>query len=562
MPLLWTPELRRDFHGAVETLRSITENPSEEEDYRNSLPDIPSTHYTFRLKDELKLADHVAFLAHSQEGVQAISAACVEEGESGLVIRLASNSTPSAQTVLGLTKILNTFSNGACDGKTWSVTVLIRKYPDIYSNSTGTPSNVLEERLFEDVLDLSKDRILQRIRPPWIRSPVYYRNGEEPLWTRIQSTLTRIKFSRDSTPYDNILSRLEEFTSNSRGLKYRPEENQLRNRIKKIIRSCAEISYSGGHKSLEQFLELITPNARSDLVTKEVLQIDKLARYLGLCRDLGKLSQRCNFRNTTKTITLQYLEAPRGEKPIGASKTCYVHAEVQLILNYERYSTGQPPRAIGCSKSACFLCDTLIQKLGKYSVSYAHKRLYHQWTISDVSWMTTEQVSCFRNILQAIIADISLLKHYLTGPNKRNLLFRSYGLESRAVLPLSSNSSLGGPSGKPMPKKAESDPSRNSSSTITKPKSISGQGKLSSPTQKDADSATDFTLMHPAATLSCLGLPEMLDLSKKDLPHNQELGSKAETCLVVGNCCSYSTVLTVRLGPSLSARLKQSASGI
>lgn len=117
MPLLWTPELSREFHGAVETLRSITENPSEEEDYKNSLPDIPSSHYTFRLKDELKLADHVAFLAHSQEGVFAISAACVEESKNGLVIRLASNSTPSEKTVSGLTKILNTFSDGARDGK-------------------------------------------------------------------------------------------------------------------------------------------------------------------------------------------------------------------------------------------------------------------------------------------------------------------------------------------------------------------------------------------------------------------------------------------------------------
>lgn len=119
MPLLWTPELSRDFHGAVETLRSITENPSEEKDYRNSLPDIPSSHYTFRLKDELKLADHVAFLAHSQEGVFAISAACVEESKNGLVIRLASNSTPSEKAVSGLTKILNTFSDGARDGKAW-----------------------------------------------------------------------------------------------------------------------------------------------------------------------------------------------------------------------------------------------------------------------------------------------------------------------------------------------------------------------------------------------------------------------------------------------------------
>lgn len=127
MTSLWTPELRRDFHEAVETLYAITANPSEEKDYRGLLPDKPSTKYALRLKDELQLADHVAFLAHSQEGVHAISAACVEEGDNGLVIRLASNSTPSANTVLGLTKILNTLSNGACEGRTLSVTALSRR---------------------------------------------------------------------------------------------------------------------------------------------------------------------------------------------------------------------------------------------------------------------------------------------------------------------------------------------------------------------------------------------------------------------------------------------------
>lgn len=331
-------------------------------------------------------------------------------------------------------------------------------------------------------------------------------------------------------PNDNISSRIEVFTSNARGLEYRSEGDQLRSKIKNTIRSCADISYNDGHKSLEQ---QVTLSGGSGFETKEVLQIDKLARYLGLCRDLGKLSQRCNFHNTTKKITLQYVEAPRGEKPIGASQTCYIHAEVQLILYYEQHPTANPPRAISCSRSACFLCDILIQKLGKYCVSYAHKRLYHQWTISDVSWMTTEQVSCFRNILEAIVVDISLLEHDLSGPNKK-LQFKNYGLESRAALPLSSNSSLGGPSGKPMSIKVESIPPRNSASTITEPKSIINQGKITSPPQKEAGFATDFTVMHPAATLSCLSLPEILDLSKKDLPHSQELGSKAETCLVVG----------------------------
>lgn len=85
-----------------------------------------------------------------------------------------------------------------------------------------------------------------------------------------------------------------------------------------------------------------------------------------------------------------------------------------------------------------------------------------------------------------------------------------------------------------MPNRVESVPPRSSASTIAKPKSTIDQGKVTSPPQKEAGSATDFTVMHPAATLSCLSLPEILDLSEKDLPHNQELGSRAETCLVVG----------------------------
>lgn len=143
MTWLWTPQLRRNFHEAVETLHAITENPSEEKVYRDSLPDSPSTDYTLRLGDELQLADHIAFLAHSQEGARAISAACVEDCDNGLVIRLASNSTPSEQTEDGLTKILNTFSNGARRGKFWCVTVLNQKDTDSCSILHRNPGRCL-----------------------------------------------------------------------------------------------------------------------------------------------------------------------------------------------------------------------------------------------------------------------------------------------------------------------------------------------------------------------------------------------------------------------------------
>lgn len=117
MPSLWTPKLREEFHSAVEDLYSNVQNPLEEKVYRESLSQACPTPHTLRLKYELQMADHIAFLAHSQEGTRAISAACVEETHTGFTIRLASNHTPSLPTVECLRKILHTFEQGARLGK-------------------------------------------------------------------------------------------------------------------------------------------------------------------------------------------------------------------------------------------------------------------------------------------------------------------------------------------------------------------------------------------------------------------------------------------------------------
>ena len=404
--------------------------------------------------------------------------------------------------------------------------------------------------LFEDVLNLSQDRILQRIRPPWVRAPIYYRSVERPLWVRIQNTLTQITSSRDPTPYYDLLSRLEAFISSARDLEFRLYDTRLRDVIKNIIRSCTEISCNGGFKSLEQQIVL---HGRPDLVTKEVLQIDKLARYFGLCRDLGKLSQRCGFHKTTKTVRLQHLEALGAEKPKGASRICHVHAEVQLILHYEQYPTQKPPRAIGCSKSACFLCDILIQKLGKYCISTSHRRLYNQWTINNVCWMKAEQVLYFRGILQVITADLSRLAQGLGALDQRQLQMKRFGLESRAVLQLSSNSSLDDPPGKLKALRSESVTPQSSALTITRSKPTTVQANTALPPEEETATVADFTLMQPSATLSCLSLPAMLDLSKHDLPHHQKLSSKAETRLDLGKLMIIFECAAIPAG-SLSVR--------
>jgi hypothetical protein len=134
MPYLWTPRLREDFHQALETLYAETKIPCAEAAYCEPLTEEGSKNYTLRLRDELQLANHIAFLAHSQEGVEAISGACVEDVGDGLVIRLASNHTPSQGTVSQLRRILSTMSRGATQGE-----LLPRR-------ALHTPTNVLQAR--------------------------------------------------------------------------------------------------------------------------------------------------------------------------------------------------------------------------------------------------------------------------------------------------------------------------------------------------------------------------------------------------------------------------------
>lgn len=66
---------------------------------------------------ELKLANDIAYLACTEEGVRKISAVCVEESRSSLTILVASNEIPTPETVASLQKIGNAISSYASRGK-------------------------------------------------------------------------------------------------------------------------------------------------------------------------------------------------------------------------------------------------------------------------------------------------------------------------------------------------------------------------------------------------------------------------------------------------------------
>jgi methanogenic corrinoid protein MtbC1 len=81
--------------------------------------DIPpqSAKHLLKAEDEMQLADDIAFLAQWEEGVENVTAVTLQEKAHGLVICLASNHTPSDQTVRELNKIMALVSEYSSEGR-------------------------------------------------------------------------------------------------------------------------------------------------------------------------------------------------------------------------------------------------------------------------------------------------------------------------------------------------------------------------------------------------------------------------------------------------------------
>ncbi|KAI1210105.1 uncharacterized protein F4807DRAFT_467240 [Annulohypoxylon truncatum] len=408
MPSLWTPELIQNFYNAVRKLYNLTQTPCEEGLYGNLPIQEDFNEYTLRLGDELQLANIIAFLAQAQEGQAAVSGVCVEENEDRLIIRLASNEAPSQTTLDGLNNILDIMSKGV---------------------RNRMSKDVLQDMIYESVLDLSHERILQRIRPSWVPAPGYFRKGEQPLWERTDKILHYQKCELKLKPG------LERLISELRLLEKRPSEQDLRVSLKSIVQRCADVSHDEYCRPSMQQLRQDLKNEESKWRTslKDIVQVDKLAGYLALSRDLAELALQTQYRQLTQEIDLELLPAQEPLKPVGSLKRCYVHAEVQLILHYEDEPHEKPPRAIGCSKSACFLCDSLIQKLGKYRISRTHGRFFDTWGIPNIKLERPER---FRSAIEGMIKNMDELNP------KGVQLFRPYALQSTAILPRANISDL------------------------------------------------------------------------------------------------------------------------
>lgn len=100
-----------------------------------------------------------------------------------------------------------------------------------------------------------------------------------------------------------------------------------------------------------------------------------------------------------------------------------VHAEIQLLLFYERQPRDRRPRAICSSKSACYLCDLFIGLHGSFFVPRTHGRIYDRWTLPAQATLGLQDTSRLVSVLQkfnvaleSVIRQAIMSKHEKRAP--------------------------------------------------------------------------------------------------------------------------------------------------
>lgn len=159
---------------------------------------------------------------------------------------------------------------------------------------------------------------------------------------------------------------------------------------------------------------------------KEILQLMKVANYKRVCYGLAEKAR--SFRKVFTTMYLELL-TPYDVSYWNGRKR-FVHAEIQVLIHYEKKEVHPRPRVIGASKEACFLCDSFIRAYERFQISKAHRHLYDMWTIPD---LIEYEHSSRERLQQALsIVNQDLQKH--RAAEQRGRQRRPYPLQSSVNL--------------------------------------------------------------------------------------------------------------------------------
>ena len=266
-------------------------------------------------------------------------------------------------------------------------------------------------------MSLCGARIHARLQSVYWKKPKHrYREEREPLYKSLRKMLSRLHAlpNTASNRFENLPNELNELCNAYETIdKHYNEAESLLESLKEVVRMSYDFSTKNGTCSLEGTISSYGLDPSEMCQNGNIRQIQKIGRYWGVCVEMPEVARK--YRSLFQHAELRSLPPYTAissniffkatEKP---TVKCNVHAEIRLLLYYDLHPKpdSTPPRVLGVSKAACYLCNLFILEHGRFYHTKTHGYLHDQWTVPDLAAYSEEQRNKYRHVLAAIDSEI------------------------------------------------------------------------------------------------------------------------------------------------------------
>lgn len=354
------------------------------------------------------MADDFACLVAVEEGGQSVAAVCIEEN-------------PQTRRITLRFAALDVSLSDA-------VKLALQEWSMILSNAASRKESGIDpvDAMFHSIIRLHFPRLLARLRSSkWDKPQYLSKSHKKPLWKDMPNLIHRAVFlytKKEKAERELVQKLVGELAAVYEEFEISAGEDRLEMEIL-VIKSHV---FSSSPAIEEYLLRLessvgtkVTPQVAA--AVKCLRQIQKIASYRRISVslvDFAKEYPQLFGSGIRMEFLTPYQSVPTAIGYEVWAKTCHVHAEVQLAVYYDLISHQQRdflmPRAIGISKSLCYLCYRFLLAHQRFFPSRTHGRLYDQWTIPDISEYEDAVVRQYRGIVKDM--DEEVVRHTENEP--------------------------------------------------------------------------------------------------------------------------------------------------
>lgn len=336
---------------------------------------------------EHQFTNDIAFIAAVNEGAQSVAAVCLEQHVTPLrkvKLRVAAADTIDVSVRTALDFVCDAVARVARSG-------------DLQQDN--------RDELFGVIINLHLDRILGRLRSNrWHKPKHLIASHKKPLWRDFDNVVHRVQHvfpsRKERGQRENVQSLLQELAHQFES--FETIEMNVSLHLANLVRRTFDFCHDKNIQDFYKRLGSCGTSAQISAALKCMHQLEKIGSYQRIATSL--LSTASQYPEVFSDIELHYL-APYPSRPTEIAyeqwaKTCHVHAEIQLIVDFDiRESSATDlrsrdliyhPRVIGTSKYLCYLCYLFIKQHGHFCVTGTHGRLYDQWTVPDLAEYSAE----------------------------------------------------------------------------------------------------------------------------------------------------------------------------